>query len=120
MATQTRNALISFNAGEWTPKLVARVDLAKYKFACRKLENAVVESYGLAKRRPGMEHVAATKNIGYTRVVDFKFSETTSFALEFGNEYIRFFSNKQQVLITETDVSLWVTATAYIVGQYIK
>src|SRR5512136_729510 len=104
----TRNALISFNAGEWTPKLDARVDLKKYPFACRQLENVLVEQYGAANRRSGMEHVAESKNIGETRLVDFKFSETTSFALEFGDEYIRFFSNKQQVILTESDVDLWV------------
>jgi hypothetical protein len=119
----SRSALISFNAGEWTPKLDARVDLKKYAFACRQLENVLVEQYGAAQRRTGMEFVggvATASNALPCRLVDFKFSETTSFALEFGDDYIRFFSNKAQVLLTETDVDLWVTTTVYAVGDYIK
>lgn len=119
----TRNALISFNAGEWTPKLDARVDLKKYPFACRQLENVLVEQYGAANRRPGMEYVANAATISDSlgcRLVDFKFSETTSFALEFGEKYIRFFSNKQQVKLALTDVSAWLTATPYVVGDFRK
>lgn len=119
----SRSALISFNAGEWTPKLDARVDLKKYPFACRELKNVLVEQYGAAVRRTGMEDVAGVATISDVlscRLVDFKFSETTSFALEFGDNYIRFFSNKQQVALTASDVSLWVTTTVYAVGDYIK
>ena len=116
----TRNALISFNAGEWTPKLDARVDLEKYRFACRKLENVLVEQYGMANRREGMQYVAVSKDIGPVRLQDFTFSETTSFTIEFGDKYIRFFSNKQQVVLTTGDVSAWVTATAYNAGNYVK
>lgn len=51
--SEASKALISFNAGEFSPKLFSRMDLEKSGAACRVLENMIVESYGQAKRRPG-------------------------------------------------------------------
>lgn len=92
-------SLISFNAGELSPKLDARTDLEKYGAGCRTLQNAFVEPYGAAIRRPGMQYVASTKTAGTkAKLIGFKFSTTTNFILEFGVGYIRFFSNGAQVL----------------------
>lgn len=38
--------LTTFNAGEWSPQLYGRVDLAKYGNACRRLENFIPLSQG--------------------------------------------------------------------------
>jgi hypothetical protein len=43
----------SFNAGEISPLMDARVDDAKYPFSCRILENFIPKIYGGAFRRPG-------------------------------------------------------------------
>lgn len=92
-------SLISFNAGELSPKLDARTDLDKYGAGCRTLQNAFVEPYGAAIRRPGTQYIASTKVAGTkARLIGFKFSTTTNFILEFGVGYIRFFSNGAQVL----------------------
>lgn len=55
-------ALVSFNAGEVSPDIWSRVDLAKAASSCRKVENMIVETYGIARRRPGTKFVAQTGN----------------------------------------------------------
>ena len=49
MGTQYR---LSFNAGEITPELAWRNDLAKFQNGCRELSNFLVTPYGAARRRP--------------------------------------------------------------------
>lgn len=55
-------ALVSFNAGEFSPKLWSRLDQAKAASACRLLENMIVETYGTVRRRPGTKFVAPSNN----------------------------------------------------------
>jgi hypothetical protein len=50
-------------------------------------------------------------------LLGFNFSTTTSFILEFGQEYVRFWSNGLQVVKSTADA--WVTATAYEIGDYV-
>jgi hypothetical protein len=98
MASRSKKSIVSFNAGELSPFLDARVDQEKYSAGCRTLQNAVVEIYGAAKRRPGTQFIAATKtHSSKFRLEDFRFSTTTTFTLEFGNLYLRFYSNGAQV-----------------------
>jgi len=49
----------SFNAGELSPLMDARVDEAKYGFSCRIMENFVPKIYGGAFRRPGTMYLAS-------------------------------------------------------------
>jgi len=91
-------SILSFNAGELSPKLDARTDLDKYGAGCRTLQNAFVEPYGAAIRRAGTQYIASTKVAGTkARLIGFKFSTTTNFMIEFGVGYIRFFSNGARV-----------------------
>jgi len=92
-------SLLSFNAGEWSPKLDARIDLKKYDSACLQLQNFTLLPYGGAVRRPGTQYIAEVKDsTKATRLVDFEFSTTTTFTIEMGDLYMRFFSNGVQVL----------------------
>jgi hypothetical protein len=88
----------SFNSGELSPRLESRPDLEKYASACRTLENFVIMPYGGVNRRPGFEYIGAAR---YTdkkcRLIGFNFSTTTNFILEFGDLYVRFWSNGVQV-----------------------
>jgi len=91
-------SLISFNAGELSPKLDARTDIEKYGSGCRILKNAIPEPYGAASRRPGTQYIAPTKvHSTKSALVGFKFSTTTNFVLEFGVTYIRIYSNGARV-----------------------
>jgi hypothetical protein len=48
----------SFNAGELSPLMDARVDEAKHPFSCRIMENFIPKIYGGAFRRPGTMYLA--------------------------------------------------------------
>ena len=47
----------SFNAGEWSPALFARVDIQKYHSAAALLENFFVDYRGGASTRTGTEYI---------------------------------------------------------------
>lgn len=85
--------LVSFNAGEWSPWLDARTDLEKYASACRTLENLIVTPYGGVRRRPGFEYLGNAKfdgNTGQVKLIPFQFSTETTYMIEAGNLYMRF------------------------------
>ena len=116
---------LSWSAGEWSPLLDARVDNPKYRHACRQLQNMIVMKQGGATRRPGTRYIGTAKYASNfsiqnnaTRLMKFQFSPTTSFVLEFGNKYVRFYSNKQPVMInTAPD---WSAALSYAVGDFVR
>lgn len=93
--------LPSFNAGELSPRLWSRTDLDKYASGCRVLENFIVMPYGGINRRPGSMFMGEVKDsTKKVRLIGFNFSVTTNFILEFGDGYIRFWSNGQQVMVS--------------------
>jgi hypothetical protein len=90
----------SFNAGELSARLESRPDLDKYGSGCRTLENFTLMPYGGVNRRPGSVFIAAAKHANKKcRLISFNFSTTTNFVLEFGDQYVRFFSNGVQVQV---------------------
>lgn len=86
-------------AGEFSPKLEGRVDIQRYAFACKTLENFVALPHGAITRRSGTHYVAQAKLLGSKiRLVPFEFSDTQAYILEFGHQYIRFYMNGGQIL----------------------
>ncbi len=57
-------AIVSFNGGEFTPKIDARADTEKYISGCRRLENMIPEKFGGAERRPGTVLIAISNQDG--------------------------------------------------------
>lgn len=91
----------SFNAGEWAPALNARVDLAKYKSGAALLRNFFVDYRGGASTRTGTKYILqAYRSSTAVRLIPFQASFVVSYVLEFGNNYIRFYSNGGAVLET--------------------
>lgn len=92
---------VSFNAGEFSPLLAGRTDLEKAGSACTTLENYIALRYGCAQRRPGMQFRAVTKfdEDRKSRLFSFQFSTTTTYIIEVGHEYMRFFTNGGQVVV---------------------
>lgn len=89
----------SFNAGELSPSLDGRVDLGKYGAGCKRLENFLPMIQGPARRRSGTRFVNEVKDSDTrTWLIRFEFSETQAYILEFGDQYIRFYTNHGQVL----------------------
>ena len=88
----------SFNAGEFTPRLHSRYELAKYKNGCKTLTNFVPLPQGPVTRRPGTEYIAeVADSASFTRLIPFEFSEEDSYMLEFGPLTIRYFRNGGQL-----------------------
>src|SRR5687767_5019558 len=85
--------LSTFNAGEWSPELYGRIDLDKYRNACRSIENFVLLAQGPATRRPGTQFISHTKNDGVTRLIPFEFSTEQAYVIEAGAGYFRFYMN---------------------------
>jgi hypothetical protein len=97
---RNKKNLMSFNAGELSPKLDARVDTEKYAAGCRQCQNMIPMPHGGVTRRKGFEFVAAAKYDATDkpiRLLDFQFSRTVAFMLEMGNLYIRFYYLGNQI-----------------------
>ncbi len=81
----------SFARGEISPELFGRVDLPQYQTGLATCSNFITLPHGPAQNRPGLEFVRATKNSGKrSRLLGFAFNTEQTFALEFGDLYIRF------------------------------
>jgi len=96
---RTTLALTSFVSGEFGNKLTGRTDFDKYQSAAKTMENFLVHPQGAATRRVGTQFIAPVKTASAkTRLIPFEFSTTQTYILEFGNNYIRFFKDKGQIL----------------------
>ena len=89
----------NFNAGEFAPALEGRIDFPKYNSGCKRLENFIPMIQGPARRRSGTRFIREVKDSSdRTWLVPFEFAETDSYILEFGDQYIRFYTNDGVVL----------------------
>lgn len=88
----------NFTAGELSPKLDGRIDIAKYANGCKTLENMLIEKHGPASRRGGFYFVNEVKDsTKRTRILPFEFSVDQAYILEFGDQYIRFYKNYGEI-----------------------
>lgn len=99
--------LPSFNGGEWSELLYGRQDLARYTSALAGCTNALPLSQGPWTRRGGSVFFTTTKfgNAKISRLVPFRFSETQSYILEFGYQYIRFITDGGIVALTSHTIT---------------
>lgn len=94
----------SFNAGEISPLLDSRSDVAQYSSGCRTMQNVMALPFGGAVSRPGMQYMGAAKLANRAcRLVPFNFSVTTNFVLEFGHQYVRVWTNGVRVEAVELE-----------------
>lgn len=81
----------SFAAGEITPELYGRIDLASFQTGLATCRNFITLPHGPAVNRPGTEFVREVKTSAKrTRLIPFTYSTTQTMVLEFGDTYIRF------------------------------
>lgn len=86
--------LNNFNTGEVSPLLDLRTDQEKHKASCRELVNFIPRTYGGIARRPGTQFLGYAKLAGKkARVVPFNFAAGTSFVIEAGDLYLRFWKD---------------------------
>lgn len=108
------NSLIqpSFAGGEIAPNVYGRVDLAKYAVALRRCRNFIVRQYGGIENRPGTRFIAEAKySDKKCRLIPFQFSTIQTYALEFGDGYMRVFKDGGQVLTSSN--TAYELATPY-------
>ena len=92
-------ALSTFTAGEISPRLEGRVTIDKYREGLADLTNMVVQPHGGVTRRPGTEFLGEVKaSANVTRLIPFEFKTSDTYALEFGNQYMRIYRNGLQIL----------------------
>lgn len=84
----------NFTAGELSPRLKGRIDLAKYYNGADTLLNMVVMPQGGATRRPGTMYVANQKDqANRCRLKRFVFSTVQAYMLEFSHLNVRVYMN---------------------------
>lgn len=89
----------SFNAGEISPLLEGRTDFAQLPKGLRVCENFIPLIQGPAARRSGTKFVHEVKDsTSEVRLIPFVFSDEQAFLLEFGDLYIRFYTNRGLLL----------------------
>jgi hypothetical protein len=91
----------SFAAGELSPSMYARVDLAKYKVGAATLRNFYVDYRGGASSRAGTRYIATSATPGSglpPRLIGFQFSTLQTYVLEFGAGYIGFIKNGAPII----------------------
>ena len=89
----------NFQAGELSPRIEGRIDLQKYSAGAQTLQNMLTFPQGGITRRPGTQYAGTSKDGGKVRLIDFEFSDTQAYVLEFGANYIRFFKDGE--ILTE-------------------
>ena len=110
------SAYIKFNGGIWSEVLKGRYDLGNYKSAARTCENFIPTRYGQVEKRAGTKHLGFAKNNDKACVLHpFQFSVNTKFILEFGELYVRFWSNDLPVPHATADT--WVSGDPYVRGD---
>lgn len=96
----------SFSAGEVSPSLWGRVDLAKYKVGAATMRNFFVDYRGGASNRPGTKFVGRANNDSTAvRLIPFQFSTIQTYVLEFSNLAIRFISSGAYVLEANKNIT---------------
>jgi hypothetical protein len=89
----------NINAGELSPYLEGRVDVGKYPNGLQRCVNFIPLVQGPAQRRAGTRNVASIKDhADRTWMIPFVFSSTDSWIIEVGDQYMRFYTNRGQVL----------------------
>jgi hypothetical protein len=75
------------------------VTIEKYREGLSTLTNMIVQPHGGVTRRPGTEYLGEVKDSSnVTRLIPFEFKTADTYALEFGDQYMRVFRNGLQVL----------------------
>lgn len=80
----------NFLGGEWSPFAQGRMDQPKYKTALALCLNAYPIEEGALPRRPGFQHAGQTRNGAPGRIIEYVFSETAAFTMEFTDGHLRF------------------------------
>lgn len=94
-----------FSAGELSPKVYGRHDLAAYYKGGRRVENFITQTTGPAFYRTGTVFANRTRDNLPAFLFTFEFTESVSFVLEFTNLKVRFYRNNGIVRHTAQNIT---------------
>lgn len=104
MTAKTLNR--SFAAGEISPQLFSRLDLDKFQTGLALCQNCESTAQGPVQSRPGFQYILQAKNSDQpVFVFPFSYSTQQTFALEFGEKYLRFHTNGGTLLTPSVPVN---------------
>lgn len=90
----------SFVGGEFSESLFGRTDIAQYSNACSVIDNMLIRPYGTLISTPGTEYINDVKNSSANtasttkvRLLQFVFSRSDAYIIEFGVGYFRFYTD---------------------------
>lgn len=121
----------SFIAGEISPSLYGRTDLAKWRNGASTMRNFFANYRGGAASRAGFAYVGTCKQPGTSappRDIPFQFNINQGYALEFGDQYMRIKSNGAYVTETNKNIQgatqanpavIQINSHGYSVGDWI-
>ena len=105
-----------FNAGELSPRLYGRSDVSVYANGLKTATNCYIYPHGPIRRRNGSQFIAEVKDSSKAvKLIRFQFSSDDSFILEFGNLYIRFYTNSGQVQLADKTITAITKANPGVV-----
>lgn len=110
----------NFTAGEISPRMLGRVDIARYQNGAEIIENGYPVVQGGCRRREGTLFVASTKDgAKRSRLIPFVFSTSQAYMLEFGDQYMRVFRGDTgaQVLIGGLPYEIATPYTEAMLGE---
>ncbi|NVZ61255.1 hypothetical protein HX867_04095 [Pseudomonas gingeri] len=82
----------NFTAGELSPRMLGRVDIARYQNGAEIIENAWPVVHGGCVRRDGTLFTAVTKfPAKRSRLIAYVFNESQAYMCEFGDLYVRIY-----------------------------
>lgn len=97
----------SFSAGEISKSVYGRVDNERYDMAMAGCLNYLPIIQGPLVRRPGTKFVTYAKDPTKPPfLIPFQFSASQNYMLEFGDKYIRFYTNEGQVITSSNSFKL--------------
>jgi len=98
--------ITSFNSGELSPLLGARIDFDKYNSGLQTALNAIPLPQGGITRRPGTEYLGATYGSSKARLIPFIFSEDQAYILEFTDSLLRVWADGGLVQTVDANTEL--------------
>lgn len=102
----------NFTAGEISPRLMGRIDIAQYYNAAKTLYNMILHPQGGVTRRAGTHFVQEVKNsASSTILLPFEFSNQQAYAIEVGHQYMRFYMDQGNIATTGGSVPYEIDTT---------
>mgnify|MGYP001281081280 CR=1 FL=1 len=106
----------NFSAGEMSPLFKGRTDADRYKNALATCKNYLPTIQGGLIRRPGTVFVSETKDsTKKSRLIQFEFSTTQAYMLEFGHQYIRFYKDNALITLASQNLTAATQANPVVV-----